>query len=49
MKYKETPSRNFKTEKYNNKWKTSVDVLDWRLDETEERISKIEGRAIEIP
>lgn len=37
-----------KTEKYNNQHKSSVDSLNSRLWETEERTGKLENRTIEI-
>lgn len=39
--YKEQPNRKFRAEKYNGQIKSSVDGLNTRMEETEERISEL--------
>ena len=47
-KYKKVPSRSHRTEEYNNCTKNTQGGFDSRLGEAEDRISKLEDRAVEL-
>ena len=47
-KYKQVSKRSHRAEEYNNWTKNTLDVFNSRLDETEERVSDLEDRVVEL-